>query len=174
MSLEDKFYLLVVDEVRAQPGMLAELETIRPARRVLQVLGKLGPLLGPTGAPDMAVNAAGVVPKVITALGPEPVDLETGLANWQASFDDLERNYMALARSALVHMLWRKTYQAEEAINRAKYRIDNWAFAHVVYGLLQGLRGDAGKAHFELYLAVHREPYPEARDRIERALDLVR
>lgn len=174
MSFEDKFYLLVVDEVRAQPGMLAELETINPTRRFFQVFGTIGPLLEPTGAPDMAVNAAGVVPKVIAALGPEPVDLEAELSNWQRSFEDLPRNYMALCRSALVYMLWRKTYQAEEAINRAKYRMDNWAFAHYVYGLLHGLKGDAGKAHFELYLAVHREPYPEARARIDRALDLVR
>jgi hypothetical protein len=174
MSLEDQFYLLIVDEVRAQPGMLAELETLHPTRKILQVFGTLGPLLGPTGAPELAVNAAGIAPKVINALGQEPVDLKPELERWQASRDELEQNYMTLGRSALVYMLWRNTFEAEEAINRAKYQRDNWAFAHYVYGLLRGLQGDAGKAHFELYLAVYREPFPEARARVERALDLVR
>ncbi len=174
MSLESRFYLLIVDEVRAQPGMLADLETLPPARKLLAVLGRLSPLLGPTGAPDLVVNAAGLGPKLQSDLGPKPVDLTETLTRWEGTFRDLDKNYVALCRTALVHLLWRDCVAAEEAINMAKYKMDNWALAHYVYGLLRGLQGDAGKAHFELYLAVHREPYPEARQRIERALDLVR
>lgn len=174
MSLEEKFYLLIVDELRAQPGLIEELEGLGPGRRVAQVFGRMSPLLGPVGTPEIVVNAAGLVPRLVAALGEAPVDLTSELKRWTDEATDAHATYMTLARGALVQLLWRNFGAAEDAINLAKYQQDDWAFAHYVYGLSRGLEGDAGRAHFELYLALHREPFPEARERIDRALDLVR
>jgi hypothetical protein len=173
MRLEDSFYLFVVDEIRAQPNMLAELSKLGPTKKVVSVLGKMAPVLGPVGQPELVINTA-LAPKVQHALGDPPVNLAETLTEWRQSATADAQRYATACRSALCLMIWRLCQQAEEAINIAKYQHDNWALAHYVYGLLRGLTGDAGKAHFELYLASHREPYPEAKARIERALDLVR
>lgn len=174
MSLEEKFYLLAIDEIRAQPGMLDQLREIMPARKIIKVLGGLAPVLGPVGHSDLLVNTPGLVRRIAEGLGPQPVDLEQELGGWEGRFGQDEENYSAHCRSALIYLAWKNCAAAENAINHAKFKRDNWALAHYVYGLLRGLQGDAGRAHFELYLALHREPFPEARERIGRALDLVR
>ncbi|MBW2736273.1 MAG: hypothetical protein JRH20_28125, partial [Deltaproteobacteria bacterium] len=166
--------LLAIDELRAQPGMLKDLREIAPAQKIIKVLGEVAPVLGPVGHEDLLLNTAGLVRRLAQGLGPQPVDLEDGLTRWEQSLSDDDSNYAAHCRSAIVYLAWKNFTTAEAAINRAKFKHDNWALAHYVYGLLRGMQGDAGRAHFELYLAFHREPYPEGQARIKRALDLVR
>ena len=174
MKIEDQFHLLIVDEVRAQPAMLKQLTKAAPTRNSASALAKLSPLLGPAGHPEFLVQSAGLAPKIAAALGLKPIGLQQILERWQRdSEQSVAAHYEALCRGALTALLWRDLPAAEAMIQRAKFEQDEWAMAHYVYGLLFGLSGKAGKAHFELYLALHREPYPEARVRTERALSLV-
>lgn len=173
MRLEDAFYLLVVDEVRVLPGFIAKLERISSAQRLLMTLGKYSATLGPAGDPDFLYLGPGIGQKIAHELGQFPLGLIDEYQRKLKTTSD-ESIYMTRVESAILNLLWKNCFQAEELINQAKYIYDHWSFAHYIYGLLLGLRGDAGKAHFELYLALHREPYPEAKKRIERALKLVR
>jgi hypothetical protein len=86
-------------------------------------------------------------------------------------------NYDVLCSNALVFLARNNIAMAEKEVNIAKLNHDDRAFAHHVYGLLRGLQGDEAGARFELYLALQRETYEDAKRRIEcalRVLDTVR
>lgn len=57
-------------------------------------------------------------------------------------------------------------------INLAKHINDGKAFVHHAYGLLQGGQGNRNGARFELGLALARESFAGARQRIRRGLAL--
>ena len=173
MKVEEKFYLLAMDEVRQQPGLAEELpfDLERHAERfagcpldiAIERLGERRP----------CANGLGFA--VIDELKPVPARLTHDAAQLGAGLgEDLHKSYNQLCRGALLHLLWRDFARAQEHINLAKYLKDAWAFAHFLYGLLRGIDGEVGKAHFELYLAVNREGLICARHRIDRALALVR
>ena len=173
MSVEEKFYLLVMDEVRAQPGLAEglpfDLETHAQQfagcslNDALKYLSHRKPCDGGLGF------------DVTATLGSPPQELSDGLSAIQGRLTmDLEQDYRLLCRQGLLNLIWRRRQGAEERINLAKYLKDEWAFAHFIYGLLRGLSGDLGRAHFELYLAINRETLVCARSRVERALELVR
>jgi len=173
MSVEEKFYLLVLDEIRSQPDLGTTLPVDLgdfalkfagcPLDEALERLGERQPCAGGEGF------------KALPALGPLPptLDLDPGALRERLSLN-LEQDYQLLCREALLNLLWQNRRNAEERINLAKYLRDEWAFAHFVYGLLRGVAGNLGRAHFELYLAINRETFVCARARVERALDLVR
>lgn len=178
MTVEEKFYLLLLDEVRAQPRLADELRSTdrsvdlerlaerfagRPLDAALAKLSERDPCQG--GQRFVAVQALGAEPTKLT------MTLEE--LRWGLSGDE-RTDYDGLCRGALLNLLWRDFQRAEEKVNLAKYLRDDWAFAHFVYGLQRGIDGEVGKAHFELYLAINRETFPSARQRIDRALALVR
>ena len=173
MTVEEKFYLLAMDEVRSQPELADELPfeleshaarfAGRPLDEALSRLGERKPCAGGLGFAAVA------------KLPEQPPPLLRGLDALRAGIsEDPTASYAALCRGALLNLLWLDYQRAEERINLAKYLHDEWAFAHYLYGLLRGIDGDVGKAHFELYLAVNREGLICARNRIDRALGLVR
>jgi hypothetical protein len=173
MSVEEKFYLLVLDEVRAQPDLVTSLplDLESYARKfagcsldeAIERLDERQPCGGGDGFE--ALSLLGELP---TSLGLDLSALRERLTM------DLEQDYHLLCREALLNLLWQNRHNAEQRINLAKYLRDEWAFAHFVYGLLRGVAGNLGRAHFELYLAINRETFACARARVERALDLVR
>jgi hypothetical protein len=170
MTVEEKFYILVMDEIRAQPGLTRELgfdlegyaQTFCgcPLDQALTRLDQRGPCAGGLGF------------TAVDKLGPQPAGAARGVGAIRHQQGDL--SYDGLCRGALLNLLWRDRARAEEKINLAKYLRDDWAFAHYLYGLLRGVDGDVGKAHFELYLAINRETFACAKQRIDRALSLVR
>lgn len=173
MTAEKKFYLLVIDEVREQPGLVDELPFELEHHARLFAGQPLDAALARLHERRLCESGQGFA--TIDRLPPPPPLLVQSLEQLKAGLgDDLLAGYMALCRGALLNLLWRDFVRAEERINLAKYLRDEWAFAHFIFGLLRGIDGELGKAHFELYLAVNREGLSGARARIERALDLVR
>ena len=173
MTVEEKFYLLAMDEVRAQPDLVDELpfELESHAKRFAgcsldAALGRLKERKPCAGGHGFAA---------VAELPEPPPPLLRGLDTLHVGInEDPPSSYAGLCRGALLNLLWLDYQRAEERINLAKYLHDEWAFAHYLYGLLRGIDGDVGKAHFELYLAVNREGLICARNRIDRALGLVR
>jgi hypothetical protein len=173
MTVEEKFYLVLMDEIRSQPDLVDDLPFELESHAELFA-----------GCPlDVAINrlqkrrpcAGGLGFGAVAKLPPQPAELVRGLEELRSQIgEDQLTSYTALCRAALLNLLWRDFQQAEQRINLAKYLRDEWAFAHFIYGLLRGIDGDVGKAHFELYLAVNREGLICARNRIDRALGLVR
>lgn len=173
MTVEEKFYLLAMDEVRAQPDLVDELPfeleshaklfAGRPLDAALDRLDERKPCAGGLG-----FAAVAKLPERPPALLRDLDALREGIR------EDSLGSYANLCRGALLNLLWLDYQRAEERINLAKYLHDEWAFAHYLYGLLRGIDGEVGKAHFELYLAVNREGLICARNRIDRALSLVR
>src|SRR5262249_20849089 len=80
--------------------------------------------------------------------------------------------YAALCCSGLLFLLALDCQGCKDRLDRARQYQTDWAFAHHLYGLLHGLRGDAAGAREELALALRHETYREARRRIERAVRL--
>lgn len=173
MTVEEKFYLLVLDEVRIQPNLAAQLpfdleqHAERFAGCTLDVaLERLF---------ERQPCASGLGFAAVKQMKPAPASLATPPERARASLgNDLQQDYESLCHGALLNLLWLDYTRAEEKINLAKYLKDEWAFAHFLYGLLRGVVGDVGKAHFELYLSINREALTCARQRIDRALSLVR
>ena len=173
MSVEEKFYLLVMDEVRSQPGLAESLPFDLEGYAqgfagcsLDEALERLDDWKPGDGARGFGITST---------LTPPPPELTDELDTLRGRLTlDLQEDYQLLCRQALLNLLWWQPRGAEERINLAKYLRDEWAFAHFVYGLLRGVSGNLGRAHFELYLALNREPLVCARARVERALDLVR
>src|SRR5262249_17511216 len=80
--------------------------------------------------------------------------------------------YAALCCSGLLFLLELDFPGCKDRLDRARQYQTDWAFAHHLYGLLHGLRGDSAGACEELALALRHETYREARRRIERAVRL--
>lgn len=175
MNVEEKFYLLVIDEFRSQPQLAEEIHTVDLVDYGTRFAGvHLDEALDLIARGERS-TVDGLGFSILHELGPEPEEppLE-GLEVSRVPGRGQAELYGQLCRHALVHLLWKNFAAALDKINQAKYMRDEWAFAHYALGLLRGLDGDLGRAHFELYLAVNREPLFGAKQRIERALGLVR
>jgi len=173
MIIEEKFYLLVLDEVRSQPDLAQSLPVDIEAL-ALQCAGcSLDTALGRLHQRPPCEGGRGF--EAVHSLAPPPAHLTTSSEELERSLGTLlPANYEKVCRDALACLVWLDFKHAEERINLAKFLKDEWAFAHFLYGLLRGLDGEMGKAHFELYLAINRETYISARQRVDRALSLVR
>lgn len=173
MTVEEKFYLLTLDEVRQQPGLAEELPFDLEQHAERFTGRRLDVAIDQLDRPRPCASGLGF--GALAKLPPQPPPLVEELDALRARMDeDPRQSYDRLCRTALLNLLWRDFARAEARINLAKFLRDRWAFAHFLYGLLRGIDGEAGKAHFELYLAVNREGLLCARQRIDRALDLVR
>jgi hypothetical protein len=174
LKLEEKFYILIIEEVRAQPGLgelvPLDLDTYGESFAGMPLQAAITAI--DAGQPISSSEALSFA--ALDQLGPPRGHLV--LDGYRVETDPERRDeaYRLLCQHALLDLLWNDVPAAEEKVNLAKYFRDDWAFAHFLYGLLRGLTGAVGHAHFELYLATHRETLPGARQRIERALRLVR
>jgi len=178
MRVEEKFYLLVIDEFRAQPQLAEEVyaadlaDLIDYGTRFAGI--PIDEALERIARREPFGETAGLGFKILHELGPEPEEPDVDLSRFHTEPSRQPEIYSQLCRLALINLLWKNFAAAQEKINQAKFMRDEWAFAHYALGLLRGLDGDLGRAHFELYLAVNREPLLGAKQRIERALSLVR
>jgi len=174
MTVEQKFYLLILDEVRSQPTLLDELpfdleqHAERFAGCPLDVALERLTERQPCTRSSLGFDS-------VKQLKPQPPRNCTPIPALRDRLpEDVQQDYTVLCRNALLNLVWLDLGGAEEKINLAKYLNDAWAFAHFLYGMLRGVDGEVGKAHFELYLAINRENLICAQQRIERALSLVR
>jgi len=135
------------------------------------VLEQIGPEIekGWSGLSDSVIVGPGI--GIIKHLAPPPASLIRDGADILSMF--FGSNYDALCRSALLHLFWGEIDKAKRKVELAKQKHDDRAFAHHVYGLLQGLRADLNGARFELHLAHEREGFDGAKKRIYRALQLL-
>ena len=172
-----EFYALVQHEIYCQPGLRNE-----------KIAGELLEMAGTVFTVTLSVVVkhlllTGSVPNEYIV--PGAIDIMS--KNWDVprTYRNISdflstlsgSNYDSLCRSALLHLAWNDIKKAEDNVNIAKLNHDDRAFAHHVYGLLRGLQGDEAGARFELYLALQRETYEDAKRRIEcalRVLDNVR
>ena len=177
MRLQDGFYALVLDEIRNQPGLEKELGAnniadiaLKAFGYTLQVFCNKIEMTG-TGIPIPIPIITGSGFWIIRKLAPPSTIWLRSLADilsiWSGS------NYDALCRSALLHIFWGQLDEAERKINIAKNNHDDGAYAHHVYGLLRGLQEDREGSQFELGLALSREGFESARQRIHLALHLL-
>jgi len=175
MHVEEKFYLLVIDEFRAQPGLSEEINVLDLQDYGARFAGmQLDQALDQIARREPLGVTKGAGFKILHELGPEPQEQPIKVDDIGIDSALMPAVYEQLCRQALINLLWKNFSAALEKINLAKYVRDEWAFAHYALGLLRGLDGELGRAHFELYLAMNREPLLGARQRIERALGLVR
>ena len=175
MRLQDGFYALVLDEIRNQPGLDKELDSNILTDIALTAFGSTlekvcsNIEMTGTGIPIPIITGPGSL--IIRKLAPPSTIWLRSLADilsiWSGS------NYDALCRSALLHIFWGQLDEAERKINVAKNNHDDRAFAHHVYGLLRGLQEDREGSQFELDLALSREGFESARQRIHLALHLL-
>jgi len=172
-----EFYALVQHEIYCQPGLRNEKiagDLLEMADRVFTVAFSvvLERLLRAASVPNEYI-----VPGAIQIMS-KSWDVPSTYRNISDFLSTLSgSNYDSLCRSALLHLAWNDIKRAEDNVNIAKLNHDDRAFAHHVYGLLRGLQGDEAGARFELYLALQRETYEDAKRRIEcalRVLDTVR
>ena len=175
MNVEEKFYLLVIDEFRAQPQLKDETHAVDLADYGSRFAGiNIDDALDCIARREPLSDTSGLGFKILHELGPEPQEPDVDLLRFRTDPSLQPETYSKLCSLALVNLLWKNFSAAQEKINLAKFVRDEWASAHYALGLLRGLDGDLGRAHFELYLAVNREPLLGAKQRIERALSLVR
>ena len=175
MRLQDGFYALVLHEIRNQPGLEKELGANNLSAVALKAFGYTLEVLCKeiektnTGIPIPIITGPGFM--IIRKLTPPATIWLRSLADilsiWSGS------NYEALCRSALLHIFWGQLDAAEQKINVAKNNHDDRAYAHHVYGLLRGLQEDRKGSQFELGLALSREVFESARQRIHLALQLL-
>jgi|GEM_PF-6045724 len=175
MRLQDGFYALVLDEIRNQPGLEKELGANNLSAVALTAFGSTlkrfcqNIEMTGTGFPIPIITGPGFM--IIRKLTPPATIWLRSLADilsiWSGS------NYEALCRSALLHIFWGQLDEAERKINIAKNNHDDRAYAHHVYGLLRGLQEDREGSQFELGLAMSREGFESARQRVHLALHLL-
>jgi hypothetical protein len=171
-ELHDLFYALLLDEIACQPNLRKELGANELGNVALRAFGWALERIGAEvekayswlGESYVVGPGLGIVKQLL----PRPASLLRDVADILAMI--FGSNYDALCRSALLHLFWGEIGKAERKINLAKYKHNERAFAHHVYGLLRGLQGDREGARFELGLALQREEYEGARQRIARAL----
>lgn len=174
ITVQEAFYLLVLDEIRNQPELEKELgKNITDTAQlfcgsglnvVLRELdkGQL-PAMEGTGFNEIQDSYKLILFKGAREFFYEPISTLQGK----------EVNYTTLCRTALLFLYYYQLGKAEEKINLAKYNKDDWAYAYHVCGLLRGLQKDFDGAYFELGFAQKQEKFDEPKNRIARALRLV-
>jgi hypothetical protein len=172
MPLFEAFYILVLDEIRAQPNLETELRwletTLDISEKVIDVLIEI------LDQGDWQLKLAATGFKGLKRFNLPIASFARHLGDWHSwKIKDKTANYESLCRSALLNLAWKKIDIAEGKVNDAKLIYDDWAFAHHVYGLLRGLQENRDSARFELGLALQREPSDLVKHRIERAIRLL-
>lgn len=172
MPLFEAFYILVLDEIRAQPNLETELRwletTLGISENVIDVLIEI------LDRGDWQLKIASTGLKGLKQLNLPVASFTRHFGDCHSwKFKDKTANYESLCRSALLNLAWEKFDIAEGKVNDAKFIYDDWAFAHHVYGLLRGLQENRDGARFELVLALQREPSNIVKHRIERAIRLL-
>lgn len=172
MPIFEAFYILVLDEIRAQPHLENELKwlesTLGISEKVIDVLIEILD----SGDWQLKLAAAGF--KGLKQFNLPVASFARHFGDWHAwKFKDKRANYESLCRSALLNLAWKRIDIAEVKINEAKFIYDDWAFAHHVYGLLRGLQENTDGARFELGLALQRECSENVKHRLERAIRLL-
>ena len=111
MTVEHKFYLLVLDEIREQPGLIDELP-FDPERHARMFAGQpLDTALARLHERRLCESGQGFA--VIDRLPPQPPTLVQSLEQLEAGLgNDLLAGYTALCRGALLNLLWRDFVQA--------------------------------------------------------------
>ena len=120
MQMEEKFYLLVIDEFRAQPGLSEAIESVDlqdyatrfaglPLDQALDQIARRQPL-GPI---------KGVGFSILQELGPEPQEAPINVDNLGIDGSSLPAVYERLCRQALINLLWRN-FAAPPLNNRLK------------------------------------------------------
>jgi len=179
LTLRDVFYALLLDELWSQPGLVNGLSGYRlddvarlafghPLEWVTQQLQRLDGDAHDVSPPMVTGDGPGVT----ALLFPTPGALSE--EELRAASAGVAGEYLLLCRTALIHLFRGELRAAEDNINKAKYRHDDRAFAHHVYGLLRGLQGDATRARKELGLAFKHETLDGVRIRIRRGLRVQR
>lgn len=158
--MERAFRILLVEEVREQ-GLLREIAAWEALRRHLGDHD----VLSPFEVQDPVAWLSALERLARLAQEPELGGYFRELVTYVRSSD-----YEAKCRSALVHAFFGRLGEAAEIAGLARDEDEGKAFAHHVLGLARGADSDRTEARFELWLALEREPFPGARDRIERAL----
>ena len=144
----------LLEEVRHEPGLEDELVSAPGAPD----LGELG-RLALSRKPGQAALRADWLSR----------SLDERLSRAQAPEDC----YVLACRAALVHALLGRREAAFESLRVAASVDDGWARHHHLYGILHAAGGDEAAARFELRLALEREPFASARERLARFLALL-
>lgn len=159
--MNDEFRVLLVEEVREQ-GLLEEIAEWKELTTKLQASEA-------TLLPFWSLDPSRWLPLMDTLWDlARELPLDRAFRGLIAKV--MGRGYETRCRSALVHAFFGRLDEAEAIVTVAKNDDEGKAFAHHVLGLVRGVAGDPVGARFELWLALEREPYPGARQRIQRAL----
>ena len=84
-----------------------------------------------------------------------------------------EDNYKSCCRSALCHAIQGSWEWSFGALSVAASKNDSWPRHHHIYGLIHGAKGDLEGAMSELNRALATEPFPETKQRISEAVELI-
>jgi hypothetical protein len=82
-------------------------------------------------------------------------------------------SYERCCRMALCYMAIGRVGHVFSALRAAAAKNDAFARHHYLYGVVLGLEGNEERARWELGMALSGEPYPEARERIQLAMDIL-
>lgn len=157
----DIFWTLLVEEVREQ-GLLEELSQWREFSARLEA-AEVSLLVLWSSDPARWYPLIEQVWKVAGDL-----DIERQFRSVLGQL--MGKGYELRCRNALLFAFFNRLPEAEGVVSVARKSDDSKAFAHHVLGLMKGLGGDKEGARFELWLALQRETFPGARERIEKAL----
>jgi hypothetical protein len=132
--------------------------------------------------------AAEALERVAQCSAPEPISLGE-LTQWltirdmqltsrtaAAVAEELKQptaSYDQCIRMALCYAVAGMHAHVYSALRAAGAKRDDWARHHFVYGLMNGLSGDAERALWELEMALQREPYEDGRARIRQAIAIL-
>jgi hypothetical protein len=171
MLLAEKFYILVLDEIRNQPNLSNEWQSMKTAINIADTSLDILVETLKQGNWQQKLFATGL--QTIRDSNPPLACFARDLGDWHSwKFKDKTANYESLCRSALLNLSLQQLDKAETKINEAKFIDDDWAYAHHLYGLLRGIQENREGACFELNLALHRESSDVVKQRIERAINL--
>ncbi len=172
MLLAEKFYILVLDEIRNQPNLSNEWQSMKKAINIADTSLDILVETLKSGNLHHKLFAAGI--QAIRDSNPPLACFARDLGDWHSwKFKDKTANYESLCRSALLNLSCQQLDKAETKINEAKFIYDDWAYAHHLYGLLRGFQENREGACFELNLALERESSNVVKQRIERAISLL-
>ena len=119
------------------------------------------------GEPISAVVLT-VVQKQVSKLH-NTATITRSVADILATLKSESDKYHSCCRSAICYGVVGKPSRAIKPLLVAASVNDNWARHHHNFGLIQGLENNLEEAQFELHLALEREPYEDARMRIQEA-----
>lgn len=176
MTLREAFYILVLEEIRSQPGLSESLGNNDLDQVISQAFGHSLDYLKcridhtRNGPPDTVVKGQGL--EILPLLTPPSNQFLRPLIELYHRIVGVD--YQEECRSALLDLFWGKTEAAERRARRAITQNARLAFGHHVLGLTLGMAEDVYNAKRELQLASELEGYESVKKRIQRALRLVK